>query len=331
MHIIEREQSQFHKNWEQLELRSSFKFNHKYSSNIIKYNKEYGNYSFVKDVSFIVINDDGNQVCGLKAYINKPDNKSPELSIYGIPILFLINNELQDHHLRKIKKLLLKKIKSILESEKDLRVVYVDYLINNLSICSEVLLNLGFCIKPIFTTIIDTSVKTEILKSSLTSSNKAYVNWGLENMRIEIINQNNLDPSHFKNFQDLHMQASGRATRTQKTWDIQQLMVKDNQAFAIFGYYDDKLVASALFQHSDNYCYYAVGAYDRNKFDKPISHAIIWQAIDYAKKLNISDFEIGAQFPILSEHDKLSEKEINIAKFKKQFGGKLTMFLELSN
>jgi lipid II:glycine glycyltransferase (peptidoglycan interpeptide bridge formation enzyme) len=100
-------------------------------------------------------------------------------------------------------------------------------------------------------------------------------------------------------------------------------MIRSGEAFAIFGYLDSELVTAALFQYSGALCFYGVSASDRSFFDKPISHAVIWTAVLQAKSLGCLIFEMGEQVYAgqFCNGEPPSEKEMNIAKFKRGFGG----------
>ena len=91
----------------------------------------------------------------------------------------------------------------------------------------------------------------------------------------------------------------------------------------MLGYLNNKLVTVALFIISKNYCYYGVSVSDKKNFDKPMSHAIIWEAILYAKSLGMNYFKLGEQ--IYKNDSEVSNiwgiNALGISKFKKGFGG----------
>jgi len=79
-----------------------------------------------------------------------------------------------------------------------------------------------------------------------------------------------------------------------------------------------------------SHCFYASSASRRDLFEKPLFHALLWKAIEYAKTLGIKIFETGAQYPKFMDK-KITPKEFSIAKFKSGFGGlsKLNIILDL--
>jgi len=108
----------------------------------------------------------------------------------------------------------------------------------------------------------------------------------------------------------IHLKEAGRETRPQETWDIQQKMIDQGQAFCLR---TEK--AAALFIHNEHVCYYGVAASQED------SHPIIWAAIQRAKALGCRLFSLGEQ--VFSD-DKLG----NISKFKRGFGGRTFTYLE---
>ena len=90
--------------------------------------------------------------------------------------------------------------------------------------------------------------------------------------------------NQFMQFRELHYQCAGRRTRSLKTWDIQFSCIEEGSSFCILGYLDGRMVTGAIFNCADGYAYYANSASLRELFDKPISHAVIWQAIQYSKQ-----------------------------------------------
>jgi hypothetical protein len=114
------------------------------------------------------------------------------------------------------------------------------------------------------------------------------------------------------NLKRLHLKASGRKTRSDETWEIQQEMINKGEAFVVELYKEGTLISAALFYKNEWCCYYAVAA----SFKGVNSHAVIWAAIEYCKAEGLKRFELG-------EKIEGTEKEKNISKFKSGFGADL--------
>ena len=70
-------------------------------------------------------------------------------------------------------------------------------------------------------------------KTSIRKSFKSLVNWGMKNLEIKIMNSGSLNRENFLDFKKLHLQASGRQTRSDESWDRQYDAIQNNHAFAI--------------------------------------------------------------------------------------------------
>ncbi len=178
---------------------------------------------------------------------------------------------------------------------------YMDYLEGGaLSDIGTFLIKDGIYPNPYYTQIIDVTKTEAILHSELRKSYKSLIN---KYTPIDI---------PVKDLHKIHSEVSGRETRPQRTWDIQQKMVDEGQAFCI-GIKD----AAALFLLSDDTCYYGVAA--TRGVD---THSIIWHGILKAKELGCEFMELGQQF---FEGD---EKLKSISKFKRGFGGNTIVRME---
>ena len=124
------------------------------------------------------------------------------------------------------------------------------------------------------------------------------------------------------NFKNLHFEVSGKKTRNNRTWDLQYKRIKNNEAFLLLGYYNDDLATAAYFPYWRGQCGYGVSATKTKYKDKPMSHSIIWKAIEYSKQNECKKFEMGIQeYPNVG-YNKPSKKELGISDFKRGFGGK---------
>ena len=78
------------------------------------------------------------------------------------------------------------------------------------------------------------------------------------------------------------------------------------------------MVGGGLFHVTRDECEYAVGAYDRSLFDKPLGHVVQYHAIEEMKRRNIRWYKLGPRFyPADVPHP--TQKELSIADFKQGF------------
>lgn len=155
----------------------------------------------------------------------------------------------------------------------------------------------------------------DLIFTQIRKSYKSLINQSKRLFNIEIHTSVGCDL--WEKFRLFHLRQSGRATRSVKTWEIQKQHVNNKKAILITVQdTNDYYLGFALFNFNDYEAVYAVGAYDREKFNLPIAHGAQWEAIKYFKDKGLKKYYIGA-LPSLSESD---SKQYNIAKFKMGFG-----------
>ena len=120
-------------------------------------------------------------------------------------------------------------------------------------------------------------------------------------------------------FRNLHLQVSGRVTRSDETWTLQHELIKQGNAFLVWlEGASGEMVGGGFFSCTASEGLYAVGAYERSLFDKPLGHVVQYRAIEEFKKRGISWYKIGAR-PYATDSPPPTAKEISIAEFKQGF------------
>lgn len=209
------------------------------------------------------------------------------------------------------------------EVVKDLAVTqltFVDQLLDGgLSGLTHWALGQGASLESQFNQVVDLTIDEQTLWRGLSKSCQWGVNWGRKNLVLSV----HTDADSIEELRHLHLDAAGFETRSRATWALQGKMIEQGEAFLMTARLDGMVVSAAYFQLSPGDCYYGVAASDRRLFDKPLSHAIIWEAIRYAKERGCRRFTLGGQvWQRLHWHlPSPSPKEVNISKFKRSFGG----------
>jgi len=127
------------------------------------------------------------------------------------------------------------------------------------------------------------------------------------------------DESLWQEFQNLHCIVSGRVTRSDETWMMQYQDIVCGRAFLVWLRNSaGEMVGGGLFNFTDDEGVYAVAAYDRTLFDKPLGHVVQYRAIEELKKRNINWYKIGVR-SYASDNPKPTDKEISIGEFKQGF------------
>ena len=124
-------------------------------------------------------------------------------------------------------------------------------------------------------------------------------------------------------FRLLHLKVSGRKTRSDKTWAMQLEDIKNKDAFLVYLRNDEgAMVGGGLFNLTRDEGLYAVGAYDRSLFDKPLGHVVQFRAIEELKKRGVPWYKIGTRC-YRSDMPTPTDKEISISEFKQGFASHL--------
>lgn len=266
-----------------------------------------------KDNSFILLNNHDEPFFCFFIISSKDPAKmdTPAISIFNNET---INNSEKDFLKETIKT-------KILNS--DYSFYYRDFLdCRGINFITEFLLNNGATSEIKFNQTINLLDNEKEIWKNIRKSYKSLINWGNRNFDILIYDKNNISSEIFNEFRKLHITAAGRETRGDKSWNTQFEMIKKHQAFLIGAKYFNKFVSFGLFYSTDFMTHYAVSASNREMFDKPLFHSLMWNAIKYAKKIGCNIFDLG-NIEFHNSNENLSKKQIDIIKFKKGFGGNL--------
>ena len=133
------------------------------------------------------------------------------------------------------------------------------------------------------------------------------------------IHTSTIDSVTWKEFKNLHLKAAGRITRSDESWDVQFKIIIKNNGFLVSIYNEDaKMVGGALIVCSANEGRYEIAAYDRDLFDRPLGHLVMFKAIEESKKRGFDYYIVGRRF-FESDNPKPTKKEISISEFKEGF------------
>ena len=302
--------------------------NPNYSALGVEYYKEYYRDIDFVDLSFIVT-DNKVPILAFIGSSRKVSADSIEIAAYGQPCFHVECNQ-HSTSMKSARKILKKKIKEFVSETESVQINYRDSLQeNSLSVVSQYLLDQGAFARPLFDQVVNLTKPVIQLRQDVRKSYKSLINWGLNNLTIKILNASNVLIPEMNDFRNLHINVAGRETRSEETWNIQYQMIQKGKAFLVLGYLDDVLVTGAFFIFNEKSCYYGVAASNRALFDKPISHAIIWSAITYAREQGQLLLIMGQQLFLSVEEPKPTVKELGISTFKKGFGGETKVSMEI--
>lgn len=238
-----------------------------------------------------------------------------------IPPLFISSCQLNSK--KQIIKSCLNFLNNITKLAKQSEWKSMDSFTNNLglSIWHEVSMSYGaksFLEHELF---IDLNLPLIEIKSKIRKSFKSLITAGQKLWKVEVMEGENI--KIWEDFKDLHIKVAGRKTRSDKTWEIHYKDICQNNSFLIYLLdNNNEMVGGGLFQFTKDEALYAVAAYDRNLFDKPLGHVIQFRAIEELKKRTASWYKLGGR-PFLNGQTTPTEKEIKIAEFKHGFASHL--------
>lgn len=179
----------------------------------------------------------------------------------------------------------------------------------------------GYADRSLNTQVIAVGQPLESLRRDMSKGHRADVRRGLDRFSYQVYDSSNVTPAIFESYQRVHLAAAGRITRPQETFDLMFEWVRDGLGI---------LVAAAEGERHTSFVYvniYKHGAYYSSSatlpiFDRgPVGHVLQWTAIKWLHEHGYLLYEIGWQQFGPQPHDSPSQKQINISRFKRNFGG----------
>ena len=175
---------------------------------------------------------------------------------------------------------------------------------------------------------VDLSREVKDIHGNLRKSYRSLINEGERLWQVEV--HDKVSDEVFEEFHQLHIAVSGRVTRPKDTWDLQKRAINGGQDFLVTVRDGEQVLrGGGLFECSSTEGCYAVGAYDRNLFDKPVSHVVQWTAIKHLKETGRRWHYVGQRF-YPGDIPSPTPKELQIAYFKEGFATDTVLTLLLS-
>ena len=156
------------------------------------------------------------------------------------------------------------------------------------------------------------------IKKNFRKSYKSLINSDMSDWTIKVLDVEN--KSVWNQFKELHHKVSGKKTRSDDTWEIHYNDILNGHGFLVYLLHNNsgKMDGGGFFNFTRDEGLYAVGAYNRDLFHKPIGHVIQYRAIQELKKRGIIWYKLGAR-PYFTEEPRATEKEFSISDFKQGF------------
>ncbi len=181
----------------------------------------------------------------------------------------------------------------------------------------EQLMGRGAVLRTTHESYVDLEQPFATLKSRFRKSYRALINSGRALWQVQRVTST--EPGIWEEFRLLHQEVAGKVTRPIETWQAQYDALCHGAAFLItLRNGEGKLVGGGFFQVSQQEGLYAVAAYDRSLFDKPLGHVVQAEAIEYMQQLGLRWYRLGAR-PFPQDLPAPSPKELSIGEFKAGF------------
>jgi len=162
----------------------------------------------------------------------------------------------------------------------------------------------------------DLSRTEEELRRDVRDSYRSLINWGRRNLRLVYVNADNPDRALLDDYRNFHARVAGRVVHGEATWQAAFDHIVAGGGEITMGYLDSgELVAAAMVAEDEDTAMYFSAVYDRERFDKPMGHWPLFDAMLRAKARGRRYFDLGEFFP----RGTVSPKEYNIGFFKKGF------------
>lgn len=163
---------------------------------------------------------------------------------------------------------------------------------------------------------IDLHQEDKAIHGGIRDSYRSLIRQGREEMVTTVMTHENADPAIFEQFRQFHIRVAGRETRSVESWNVQFKMVRAGCAELLMAHMGGHgLVSASFFTDYGPITNYAVAVYNRELFDKPLAHTLIYDGIFRAKGRGQAEFFLG----MLPPKGSVSDKEFSISKFKKGF------------
>ncbi len=162
----------------------------------------------------------------------------------------------------------------------------------------------------------DLSQPQEALRRDVRDSYRSLINWGRRNLRLVYVNAENPDRGLMDDYAAFHARTAGRTVHGEATWAAVFGHIAAGGGEVTMGFLEGgELVASSMVVDGDRWAMYFSAVYDRDRFDKPMGHWPLFDAMLRAKARGRRYFDLGEFFP----RGTVSEKEYNIGFFKTGF------------
>lgn len=137
--------------------------------------------------------------------------------------------------------------------------------------------------------VIDLSVSERELHRGLTKSCRSMVDWGRRNLEVEVVGGDAFDISRGE-YSEAVNTGSDLFENDKQTYEA---LIKKGNGFLVQGRYKGELVSTSLFVHNNKTCHYVFADNISVSLNRPVLHALVWEAMRYSKAKHCMQFDFG--------------------------------------
>ena len=295
------------------------------TSALLEYNLDFNPASEPESKSFYLM--DNNRIaaiCPLILVRNSDGHKEFSLNGGYSPVPALANS-LSKKVREKVLKLIFDHIDELAKTNK-VKIIRMRFPVLNKSFIEtgeqrhNFLMKYGFLDNSLNTQIVDT---LEDLRLDLRHGHDSDIAKASKFLEEAVFDGSNITEEIFNEYVSMHLKAGGaaRKNRPRRTFDIMYELIKNGQSFLVGAKMGNKFVGFSYFFAYKGNVYYGSSCKEESAGNLPVAHFIQWNAIKWMNQKKFKYYELGWQYYSPTLYDFCSQKEIDIARFKRGFGG----------
>jgi hypothetical protein len=179
----------------------------------------------------------------------------------------------------------------------------------------------GFLDLPVSTQVIDLRLEEEALWTDVRKGHRYDIRRAEKVCETVFWDQSTITPDVFARYQQLHCKDAGRVTRSQRSFDIMFGWIQAGHAVLAEAIRGGSSVAFALITLFSDGAFYGSGCKDPETLDLNASHMLQWETMLWLKGAGCKYYDMGLQYLGPQWSHVPSDKEANISKYKRGFGG----------
>ena len=173
------------------------------------------------------------------------------------------------------------------------------------------------------TQVIDLDLSEASLRTGMTKGHRAAITQGRRDLEVVTLEPGQGSHQAFTAYRAAHAAAAGRITRPAVTFDLMEAWLGEGHGLLVGARGGLGWAGFSYVLVHGTGAYYASGANAAWAASMPVGHVLQGEVIRHLKHLGILRYEVGAQAGATTPHLPASDKERNISRFKRGFGGRL--------